>query len=345
MSSSAYLLQIHSIIRETSDTKSFVFQLVSGERLSYQPGQFLTLLLPSNQNIRRSYSLSSHPVLDDRLRITVKRIPNGEYSRWLFDDAKVGDVVESIGASGYFTLPKLLANETTVLFLAAGSGITPIYSLLQEVLYFQTQRVILIGSNRSKEDIIFHEALEQLKSEFGERLHLELLVSNNQNLLRARLSKALLTELIHQLVSDKSKIIVYLCGPRDYMQMALITLINESITLENIRTEIFNTEKPKIRELPPDTDEHTVYINYQRKRYSLQVKYPNTILQTAQLAGIELPYSCEAGRCGTCAATCVKGKIWMSRNEVLLDKEINKGRVLTCTAYPIEGDVEINVKN
>lgn len=335
-----YRLTIQSIVQETSDTKSFYLKEKEG-KLAYLPGQFLTLLLPGHENIRRSYSLSSHPQLDTFLRITVKRIANGEYSRWLFDTARKGDEIETIGASGFFTLPDHLESDTTILLLGAGSGITPLFSLLKQILYFQKQRVVLIDSNRSPADALFLDQLGALRQEFPNRLHIEFLFSNNKNLLRARLSKSLLSELIRTLLPTTIRTLVYLCGPRDYMQMALITLINENISHENIRTELFNTEKPRVKELPPDTEAHAVTIKYLGKQHVLTVKYPNSILQTAQLAGIALPYSCEAGRCGTCAATCTKGKIWMSRNEVLLDKEINKGRILTCTGYPVGGDAEV----
>jgi len=336
------LLTIQSIIQETSDTKSFLLKEIS-EKISYQPGQFLTLIHPRSINIRRSYSLCSHPQMDQSLKITVKRIANGEYSRWLFDVAKAGDQIQTIGASGFFTLPDDLSSDTTLLFLAAGSGITPIFSLLKEVLFFRHQRVVFIYSNRTKEDTLFYKDLLDLESQFPDRLKIEFLFSNHQNLLRARLSKALLAQFIETHLFEKSKALVYLCGPNDYMQMAIITLTTEGILAENIHTEIFNTEKPKTKNLPSDTNPHEVAIHYRGKLFSLTVKYPNTILQTAKLAGIDLPYSCEAGRCGTCAATCTKGSVWMSRNEVLLDKETDKGRVLTCTGYPIGGDAELIV--
>ncbi|HEY5823854.1 MAG TPA: FAD-binding oxidoreductase, partial [Cyclobacteriaceae bacterium] len=294
------LLTIQSIIQETSDTKSFLLREV-GEKITYQPGQFLTLLHPRSADVRRSYSLCSHPQLDQSLKITVKRIANGEYSRWLFDVAKTGNQIQTIGASGFFTLPDDLSDDTTLLFLAAGSGITPILALLKEVLFFRKQRVVFIYSNRTKEDAIFCKELLELERQFPARLKTEFLFSNHQNLLRARLSKALLAQFIQTHLSDKSKSLVYLCGPNDYMQMAIITLTTEGILTENIHTEIFNTEKPKTKNLPPDTDPHEVNLHYQGKLYSLTVKYPNTILQTAKLAGIDLPYSCEAGRCGTCA--------------------------------------------
>jgi ferredoxin-NADP reductase len=335
-------LIIDSIISEISDTKSFVLKAV-GNPIIYQSGQFLTLLHPLSSSIRRSYSLSSHPLLDKYLKITVKRIPNGEFSRWLFDHAKVGDSIQTIGAAGFFTLPDSLSKDATLFFLAAGSGITPIMSLLKEVLFHRTQHVVLVYSNRSETETIFYQELCELGKRFPKRLSLVFLFSNNKNLFRARLSKSVLIDLIYEYVVHKSKAIFYLCGPHDYMQTAQITLLTENIPAKNIRTEKFNTDKPTSKELPPDTDQHQVNITYQGNKFSFTVKYPNTILQTAKLQGIELPYSCEAGRCGTCAATCVSGKIWMSRNEVLLDKEMENGRVLTCTGYPVGGDAELKV--
>src|SRR5579859_517548 len=104
------LLTLESIVQETPDTKSFLLKSANGQ-ISYRPGQFLTLLHPFSSSVRRSYSLSSHPALDPYLRITVKRIPNGEFSRWLFDWAKVGDPIQTIGAAGFFVLPDLLPND------------------------------------------------------------------------------------------------------------------------------------------------------------------------------------------------------------------------------------------
>lgn len=335
-------LIIDSILQETSDTKSFALKSVDN-LIPYQPGQFLTLLHPLSSSVRRSYSLSSHPGLDQYLQITVKRIANGEFSRWLFDQAKVSDHLQTIGASGFFTLPNDLLSDTTLIFIAAGSGITPILSLLKEVLFQRSQQVLLIYSNRSEKETIFYHQLQELEKRFSQRLLIVFLFSSNKNLYDARLSQSLLAELLNKKVSNKNKALAYLCGPHDYMQMAEITLLTEGVPLENIRTEKFNTDKPVIKELPPDINQHHVSIEYQGKKFSFEVKYPNTILRTAQLQGIDLPYSCEAGRCGTCAATCISGEVWMSRNEVLLDKELEKGRVLTCTGYPVGGDVELVV--
>ena len=254
-------LIVDSIIRETSDTKSFVLKSLD-HPISYQPGQFLTLLHPLSA-IRRSYSLSSHPVLDQYLQITVKRIANGEFSRWLFDRAKVSDRFETIGASGFFTLPDDLSNDMTLFFLAAGSGIIPVFSLLKEILFQRKQQVVLIYSNRSERETIFYQELCALEKRFPNRLFIVFLFSESKNLNRARLSISLLTDLIRHHATDKTKLLAYLCGPHEYMQMARITLLTEGIPTENIRTEKFNADKPPSKELPPDTDQHQVHVSYQ----------------------------------------------------------------------------------
>lgn len=337
-----YTLTIQSIRSETSDTKSFV--LKPDERIEYSAGQFLTLLHPLSPAVRRSYSLSSHPLLDRNLKITVKRIANGEFSRWLFDKAKAGDHIQTIGASGFFTLPDPLVGDSILLFLAAGSGITPVLSLLKEVLFYREQKAVLIYSSRSENETIFYRELLELQKQFPQRLSIHFLLSDSKNLWRARLNKLLLAELVNQHIQDKASALVYLCGPHDYMQMARIVLLNENIPAEDIRTEKFKAEKPASKELPPDIDPHHVSIEFNGNKISLIVKYPDTILQTAKREGYDLPYSCEAGRCGTCAATCVNGKIWMSRNEVLLDKEMEQGRILICTGYAVGGDAELVIK-
>jgi len=335
--------KITRITVESPDTKSFTLQQLEGPPITYIPGQFLTLIFPKTHGEeRRSYSISSTPILNEPIAITVKRIDNGEFSRHLFDTCKVGDQLLSIGASGLFTLP---IDDTTsqLFFLAAGSGITPILSLIKTALIkYPGRRIDLIYSNRSQEVTIFASQIAALQQQYPLNFNVVYLHSNARNLLKARLSKLILSEYVEALVTDRLKTHFFLCGPDDYMQMASITLLSEGIPHNNIRREIFNTHKPKVKELPPDQDPHQVTIQYEGKEYQLKVQYPTTILRAAQQHGINLPYSCEAGKCGTCAATCTKGNIWMSYNEVLLDKELSKGRILTCVAHPYATDAVLD---
>jgi ferredoxin-NADP reductase len=333
-------LRIIAIRKETFDTKSFVLQPVNSIHLSYKPGQFLTLVFPGKQEERRSYSISSMPLLEP-LTITVKRIDNGEFSRYLFDTCEEGSVLLTIGASGFFTIPEDVNKHKIFFFFAAGSGITPILPLIKTILFHHPHlKVYLIYSNHSPESTIFLQELQALEGRYSEQLRIEWLFSNARNLLRARLSKSLVEEYLNFVpLSKRSNELFYLCGPHFYMQMISITLLREGVSPENIRKEIFNTTKPLMREFPPDQNPHQIIVFYSGKTYKFEAGFPTTILAAAKQRGITLPFSCEAGKCGTCAATCIQGNVWMSYNEVLLDKELNSGRVLTCTGFPVGGDV------
>jgi ring-1,2-phenylacetyl-CoA epoxidase subunit PaaE len=329
---------VKEIIQETPDIRSFV--LSPDQPFVYKPGQFLTIV---RGDVRRSFSFSSHPS-DPFPKITLKRIPNGEVSRWLFDHVKVGDRIETIEASGLFTYPEDTSAFDTIVFLAAGSGITPIVSLMREALSRNDGvKLVLLYSNRSKQQTVFHDQLVQLQQENPGRLLIEFFFSNNANLQRARLTRLILEDVIEKKITNPSRTLFYLCGPHVYMQNITITLLTEGVPDDNIRREIFFNPEPFVANLPPDTDVHMVTIRYEGQVHQLKVQFPKSILHTAKENGILLPYSCEAGRCGTCASTCTKGEIWMSRNEVLLDKEMAKGRVLTCTGYAVGGDADVTI--
>jgi ferredoxin-NADP reductase len=340
-------LRIRDIRQETVDTRSFVLEELSGEKMTYQAGQFLTLVFPGKINEeRRSYSISSARILNEPLTITVKRIDNGAYSRYLFDSCEIGSSVYTIGASGFFTLPdpSELSLHESIVFFAAGSGITPVFPLIKTILNANPSlRLLLIYSNHSVESTIFYHELSDMRSQFSERLSIDFLFSNNKNLLHARLNKAKVGEYLKiPWLGKKVNTLFYMCGPHSFMQMIWITLLTEGVPAENIRKEIFDTHKPLVKMLPPDEEPHSVRIIYRGRSYTFITQYPQTILSTAKSHGIVLPYSCEVGKCGTCASTCVQGKVWMYYNEVLMDKELASGRVLTCTGYPIEGDVVLN---
>lgn len=334
-------LRIKEIREETSSCKSFVLTEKAGT-LRYSAGQFLTLVFPEklNEN-RRSYSISSSAKLNEPLTITVKRVDNGEFSRLLFDWSRVGDSLYTIGASGLFTLPEKDEPYDHLFFFAAGSGITPMLPMIKEVLSFRKNlRMTLVYSNPSRHETIFYEELTKLEQDNPEQLHIEWLFSDVQNLLKARLSKTSVQEYVEAMSpSERKRTLFYLCGPDDYMQMITITLLREGVDSSAIRKEIFNATKPVIKEVPPDQEEHEIAVKYKGKTSRYKTKYPVSILEGAKREGIFLPYSCEAGKCGTCAATCVNGSVWMAYNEVLLDRELNEGRVLTCTGFPIGGDI------
>jgi len=338
-------LIIEQIQEETEGFKTFAFK--QGHGIDYKAGQYLTFIHKTSfEEIRRSYSIVSAPLLNEALTIGVRRIENGRLSRELIDHARIGDELITTGAAGFFTLPDDLSGIRQIFFLAAGSGITPIYSLLKTVLHFHPHiHAVLVYSNRSPQQTIFRDRLSQLKLEFGSRLQLQFLFSNSADLATARLNRELLVQLTKALsLAPWQETLFYLCGPEAYMRMCTYTLQEEKVPKENIRRENFVIQSKKLPPNdPPDKESRLVTIEYGNENYQLEVHYPDSILRAAQKQGIELPYSCETGRCGNCAARCVSGKVWLSYNEVLTEKDLQSGLTLTCTGHPVGGDVVLKI--
>ena len=337
---------ITSIKEETKDVKTFTLTYDDGSPVAYVAGQFITFVFTHHgREERRSYSISSSPASNEPLAVTIKRIDNGAYSRLLVDRAMVGDKLQTTGAAGLFTLTNHTAYEQ-IFFFAAGIGITPVISLIKTILNTEpNKRVALVYSNRIKEDTVFYDELIAMSAQFPDNFRIEFLYSTSFNLERARLSKSLVPVLLQEHANTtKYKMLFYICGPFPYMRMVIFALEEQGINNEQIRKENFNTNDRQVIQLaPPDKDTHLITIQFKGATHTFPVQYPETILQAAKKHGLALPYSCEVGRCGSCAAICTKGKVWLSYNEVLMDMDLKHGSILTCTGHPIEGDATIEI--
>jgi ring-1,2-phenylacetyl-CoA epoxidase subunit PaaE len=337
-------LFIENIVEETKDFKVFTFR--DGHGITYEPGQFITLIDQSGlQEVRRSYSILSTPVLQEPLSIAVKRIDNGFFSRNLVDRARTGDRLLTTGAAGFFRLPANIKSFDRIFFFAAGSGIAPILPLLKTVLYrYPDMDIFLIYSNQSLETTAFHDPLSALGTRFPDRLHIDFMYSSRSDLRKARLNRELLTEFLTIDGVNREKTIFYTCGPENYMRMIHFHLLEEGFPRDHIKKEDFNPGNKKTRQLmPPDKNSYRVDLEFKGSIYRFPVSYPDSILKAAQKQKLALPYSCETGRCGSCAAMCISGKVWLSNNEVLTDKDLAEGLTLTCTGHPQYGDVALKI--
>lgn len=336
---------ITAVWEETPGVKTFTATYDNGSPISYAAGQFITFIFTHHgREERRSFSISSSPEENKPLAFTVKRLANGAYSRFLVDTTKPGDKLLTTGTAGLFVIPEEIAQYQQVFFFAAGIGITPIISLIKSLLYSHPGvQVVLVYSNKARDEVVFYNELQTLATKYAGRFKLELLYSSSFNLARARLNKALLPILLQEYGTvPKENMLFYICGPFQYMRMAIYALEEQHATAEQIRKENFNTNNRAVKETtPPDTEPHTVTMVVNGKTSSFMVQYPETILRAALKNGIDLPYSCETGRCGSCAAKCTSGTVWLSYNEVLMDSDLKKGITLTCVAHPVAGDVVI----
>ncbi|GAB3327227.1 phenylacetate-CoA oxygenase/reductase subunit PaaK [Larkinella ripae] len=357
-------LQVTEIIPETADTKTLLLQPADGRTVPYRAGQFLTLLFhppgeasPGHQ-VRRSYSLSSAPGdaspgdASKPLRLTIKRVQNGEISRFLLDHLRVGDTLTSLPPAGRFTLETDPDQQRDLVLIGAGSGISPLYGILQQALQEEpNSHITLLDCNTSEQTIIFYAQLEALRKQYPDRFQLIHLLSQPSDhwqqtgtIRRGRLNNWLLETMLPELLRfERAKALWYVCGPFSFMRMVQFTLVYAGIPLDHIRKENFVIE-PVTRTPPPElARDHRMLLRFRGTEYDIDVPAYKSMLQAALDHGIPLPYSCKGGRCSSCAGRLKAGQVHMTINDVLTERDLGNGWVLTCTGYPASEGVVLDV--
>jgi len=332
-------LKVEAIKWELPDTATFFFSETSGKKIPYKAGQFITLVFDHHdEEIRRSYSLSSSPD-EALLSITVKRITNGEISRFLLAKIKQGDILNVVEPAGRFTVIDF-ESEKDILLFAAGSGIVPIFSQLKYVLSRPgNSRLTLFYSNQNEQSVLFRAELDELHLKHPERLNIVHLLSSEGN----RLNNLAVEKLVNQTIKiNPSKAEFYTCGPFTYMRMIRLTLLFMGFEPHQIRKENFVLETIPVAASAINFPPRTVRIHFNKETYDLQVGENQSILQAALQNNIRLPYSCRVGDCSTCSAICKSGIVQMVKNDVLTDADMAAGWILTCTGHPVTDDVEID---
>lgn len=337
--------KVIQIIHETPDTHTYVLETTTGHTITWEAGQSLTFLFHHHgHEIRRSYSICSTPGIDKHLAITVKKKENGEISRHILTHWQQGTIATSLPPAGRFIINTHKNNQQHYYFIVAGSGIVPVFALIKKVLYYEPEsHLTLIYQNRDERNIIYKQHLQQLQHQHAQRFTQIDLLSNplEPDVKPARLNNWLLESLLT--INNKPKttnVFFYTCGPEPFMRMVLFTLRVMGYTNEQLRKEHFVIEAPRKPAFTMAPDAHRVTVQYDKQIHQYSTAFPDTILKAAKKHGIELPYSCDTGRCGTCVAKCKKGSVIMSNNEVLTDKDIQEGLILTCTGYA-ETDIEL----
>ncbi|GGN08032.1 flavodoxin reductase [Dyadobacter beijingensis] len=354
-----YFLKVKEVEKETEEAATIHFWHPINEVVQYRPGQFLTLLLPfEDKKIRRSYSMSSSPYTDVSLAITIKRVPGGYASNLLLDTLKEGDVLETLEPMGHF-FPKQADDQTRqAVFIGAGSGITPLFSILKSILMVEPEsEVFLIYGSRKEDTVIFRDKIAALEEKYGKRLTVVHTLSQPEEGWKGetgRLNKTHLLKIIEKLPNlDKKEAEYFICGPEDMMEESHRALSILAVPEHKIRKESFITAtsaKPGEVAVEPEAEDddspktHEITLFYEGTEYKVPVKPHETVLEAALNMDIDLPYSCQAGMCTACMGRCTSGKVMMDEMDALSEAEVNEGFILTCVTHPTTDDVVIEVE-
>src|SRR5262245_8475500 len=349
-----YEVKVASVRPETRDAIAVTFAVPEAlaDQFSYTQGQHLTLRTHINgEDIRRSYSICS-AVQDNQLRIAIKRVPGGLFSNWANDFLKPGSSMELMSPSGHFNAPLSPENRKHYVAFAAGSGITPVFSIIKTTLIAEPQsQVTLVYGNRSSSSVIFREELVDLKDIYRERLNLVFIMSREQqdiDLFNGRIDRARCDALLEKWIDPVSIDMAFLCGPLGMMEDVSASLQAHGLNQTQIKMELFATS---LAHGPRPTPVHQVIghnecrvtvIQDGRTRQFTMEKNKESILEAGLAQGIELSYSCKGGVCSTCRGKVITGEVDMDANFALEDYEIARGFRLLCQSYPVTDQLVID---
>lgn len=318
----------------------------------FRPGQYLTLRTRiCGVEVRRSYSICSAPH-ESELRVAVKLLEGGVFSSWARDALRPGEAIEVMTPDGRFGAPPEPGSARSLLAIAAGSGITPIMSILKAALREERGRFFLLYGNRSTADIIFRGELEDLKDRHLGRLAVFHVLSREQQdleLLSGRLDAEKVELLLRRLVPVETVAHAFLCGPQPMIEGLAPALRDAGLLERQVHVERFTPGAagpppplPPASAAPPARVLARASVVADGVRTDLDVAEGETILEAGTRAGLNLPYSCRGGMCCTCRARLVEGRAAMDVNYSLEPWEIEAGYVLTCQARPLTAFVSVD---
>jgi 3-ketosteroid 9alpha-monooxygenase subunit B len=330
-------LRVARVIEETADARSLVFDVPDhlGERFRYQPGQFLTLRVPFEDGwLPRCYSLSSTPMLDEPLRVTVKRVFEGRASNWLCGELQAGQILEVLPPAGVF-VPRSLDGD--LLLFGGGSGVTPVLSILRSALLAGSGRIVLIYANRDEASVIFKDELKFLASAHPQRLQIIHWLDSVQGIP----SVGQLAELARPLIDAQA----FICGPAPFMDAAVNALKSLGMPDRRVHVERF-VSLPGEGELPLAASSEAavaaqVAVRLDGEDYLLTCDSGETVLVAMERAGLNPPSACRVGGCASCMCTLESGEVELLHNDALDAGELAEGWILACQAVPTSAQLRI----
>jgi len=349
-------LTIKDIRRETDQCVSIAFDIPAElkEEFQYKQGQYLTLRLQvEGEALRRSYSVCSSPVADADMRIAIKAVDNGRMSNFLNNGIKPGDQVDVMKPMGNFYVEMPPNESLHIVAFAAGSGITPVMSLLKTAMAVNSNnRFTLFYGNRSQSQIIFKAELEKLAATYGNRLQVHHILSQESTadpLFSGRISADKCNDLMSHFSDTETADHYFLCGPHDMISAIRTSLSQKGIANEKVHFELFTTvapdeEKQATKETgegkPVETSQVTIVLDGEETVVTVTKR--ESILDAVLDAGLDAPYACTGGSCCTCRAKVIEGAVVMDVNYALTEKEVAKGYILTCQSHPTTSTMKVD---
>ena len=332
-----FKVPVAEVIRETGDASSLVLDVpppLAGT-FAYSPGQFITVRVPSDLtgSVARCYSLCSSPEAGDLPAITVKRTAGGYASNWILDNVTAGSVLDLLPPAGTFC-PRSLDGD--FLLFAAGSGITPVISILKSVLAAGRGRVALVYANRDERSVIFAEELRRLATPAAGRL----VVLHWLDSLQGTPASSGIAAMARPYAAWEP----YICGPDPYLTVVRTALGQLGVPAKRIRAERFLSlaENPFEEAAGPSGGmAATLSVDLDGMTRVLPWQPGARMLDVLIDAGLEAPYSCRQGICGACACQLTAGEVEMAHNEVLEEADLADGYILACQAVPLTPEVRI----
>jgi ring-1,2-phenylacetyl-CoA epoxidase subunit PaaE len=344
-------LRVSDIRRETDDTVSLALDVPDelAGRFEFMPGQFLTFRVDGADGtpVRRSYSICSTPA-DGELRVVVKRLAGGVFGEMAHTTLAVGDSLATLPPLGRFTTPVDATHAKAYLAVAAGSGISPVMSVIRSVLASEPDsRVTLVYGNRGAASVIFRDALSDLKDLYLQRLQLIYVFSRESQdaaLLNGRIDADKLRALAKGLIDIPGFDAAFVCGPEPMTLEARQTLIDLGMDAGQIHLELYGSHVAKPARPAAASDEADVRVEVVLggRRQTVAGRHDETVLDAVNAAGLDAPFSCTGGVCATCRARVVTGQVEMAANYSLEPWELDAGFVLTCQARPTTDAVTID---
>ncbi len=348
-------LTIREVRPETREAVSIAFDVPPelNDTFRFTQGQHLIVRTHMDgEEVRRSYSICTG-VNDGDLRVAVKKVPGGRFSGFANGELKEGDTLEVMPPTGHFHIDLDPQREAHYLAVAAGSGITPILSIIKTTLETEpNSQFTLIYGNRSSGSTLFREALSDLKNAYLGRLNIIYMFSREQqdvDLYNGRIDAHKCDAIFSRWLDTPNLHAAFLCGPQSMTETVKDRLIANGLEKSRVHFELFAVEgQPQRKHRAPEEvaeDEAKTEVSIISDGRQLDFRVPRdsvNILDAANKEGADLPFSCKAGVCSTCRCKVVEGEVEMDNNFALEDYEIDAGYVLSCQSYPLTDKVVLD---